>query len=43
MLGAKRFCKHIGKVFLSMDREKAENMLRKIYAQKDTWQFKPYS
>jgi uncharacterized protein YecE (DUF72 family) len=43
MLGAKRFCKHIGKVFLSMDREKAANMLRKIYAQKDTWQFKPYS
>jgi uncharacterized protein YecE (DUF72 family) len=43
MLGAKRFCKHIGKLFLSMDREKAKSILRKIYEQKETWQFKPYS
>jgi hypothetical protein len=43
MLPAKRFCKHIGKLLLSMDKERATNMLRKIYSQKEAWQFKPYS
>jgi len=43
MLHAKAFCKHIGKLFLSLDREKATDMLRKIYTQKDAWQFKPYT
>jgi uncharacterized protein YecE (DUF72 family) len=42
MLPAKTFCKHIGKLFLSLDKEKATDMLRKIYAEKDTWRFKPY-
>jgi len=43
MLSSKRFCKHIGKLLLSMDKEKATDMLRKICSQKDTWQFKPYA
>jgi uncharacterized protein YecE (DUF72 family) len=43
MLGAKRFCKHVGKLFLSIDREKATNMLMRICTEKETWQFKPYS
>jgi len=43
MLPAKTFCKHIGKLFLSLHKEKATYMLRKIYSQKDTWQFKPYT
>jgi hypothetical protein len=43
MLPAKTFCKHIGKLFLSLDKEKATEMLRKIYSQKDAWQFKPYA
>jgi uncharacterized protein YecE (DUF72 family) len=42
MLPSKRFCKHIGKLLLSMDKERATNMLRKIYSQKEAWQFKPY-
>lgn len=43
MLLAKTFCKHIGKLFLSLDKKKAIDILRKIYSQKDTWQFKPYA
>jgi len=43
MLSSKRFCKHIGKLLLSMDKERATNMLRKIYSQKEAWQFKPYT
>lgn len=42
MLTNKRFCKHIGKLLLSMDRRKATELLRTIYAQRETWQFKPY-
>jgi uncharacterized protein YecE (DUF72 family) len=43
MLPAKRFCKHIGKLLLSMDIDKATNVLRSIYAQKQMWQFKQYT
>jgi len=42
-LSTKRFCKHIGKLFLSLEREKAAKILRQIYGQKETWQFKPYT
>ena len=42
MMPSKRFCKHIGKLLLSMGKERATSMLRKIYSQKETWQFKPY-
>lgn len=43
VLPNKRLCKHIGKLLLTIDREKAAKILGKIYAQKDTWQFKPYT
>ena len=43
MLQAKTFCKHIGKLFLSMKKDKAAEMLRKIYTQKNAWQFKLYT
>jgi hypothetical protein len=42
-LPTKRFCKHIGKLLLSMDREKATKMLTKIYLERERWQFKPYT
>jgi uncharacterized protein YecE (DUF72 family) len=42
-LPSKRFCKHIGKLFLSMEREKATSLLTKIYSQKEAWQFRPYT
>jgi len=43
MLSSKKFCKHIGKLLLSLKREKAARILRQIYGQKETWQFKPYT
>jgi uncharacterized protein YecE (DUF72 family) len=43
ILLSKRFCKHIGKLFLSMEKEKATGLLRKIHSQKEAWQFKPYT
>lgn len=42
VLPSKRFCKHIGKLLLSMDKEKALNILKQIYANKEKWEFKPY-
>jgi len=43
VLPSKRFCKHIGKLLLSLDKEKAANILRQIYANKEAWEFKPYT
>lgn len=37
---SKRFCKHIGKLFLSINRDEATNLLRKIDAEKNKWQFR---
>jgi hypothetical protein len=42
-LQTKRFCKHIGKLLMSMDREKATKMLKRIYSEKEKWKFKPYT
>jgi len=42
-LPGKRFCKHVGKLLLSLDREKASNILKQIYANKESWEFKPYT
>jgi uncharacterized protein YecE (DUF72 family) len=39
----KKLCKHIAKLLLVMDRQKATEILRNIYTQKETWQFKPYA
>jgi len=43
VLQTKKLCKHVGKLLLSIDREKATEILRRLYAQKKTWQFKPYT
>ncbi len=40
---SKRFCKHIGKLLLSLDKKKASNILKQIYANKEAWEFKPYT
>jgi len=40
---SKRFCKHIGKLFLSLKKEKAANIVKQIYAEKEAWEFKPYT
>lgn len=36
----KMMCKHIGKVFLSLDEKISTPLLRKIYLEKDAWQFR---
>jgi len=38
----KKLCKHVAKLLLSMDRERAAAVLRKLYTSEDEWQFKPY-
>jgi len=43
VLLSKRFCKHIGKLILSLDKERASNILKQIYAHKERWEFKPYT
>jgi hypothetical protein len=40
---SKKLCKHLGKLLLSIDREKATTILRSVIAQKDAWQFKTYT
>jgi len=42
-LPSKRFCKHLGKLLLSLDREKTLKILKQIYANKETWEFKPFA
>jgi hypothetical protein len=43
VLPSKRFCKHIGKLLLSLGEEKASNILKHIYANREAWEFKPYT
>lgn len=43
VLPSKKFCKHMGKLMLSLDEEKAARILRQIYATKESWMFKPYA
>ena len=43
VIASKRFCKHIGKLLLSLKKKKAANIVKQIYAEKETWQFKPYT
>lgn len=42
-LATKKLCKHIAKLLLLMNREKATEMLRKMYTQQDKWRFVPYA
>jgi len=43
VLPSKRFCKHVGKLMLSLDEERAVRLLRQIYTAKESWMFKPYT
>ncbi len=43
VLPSKRFCKHMGKLLLSLDKQKASNILKQIYTEKEMWEFKPYT
>lgn len=43
MLPNKRLCKHLGKLLLTLNKERALNILRQIYANKEAWEFKPYT
>ena len=39
---AKQFCKHLGKVMMSLPEERAVEILRMICLEQDEWEFKPY-
>jgi len=39
----KQFCKHLGKVMLTIPKEKAIHIMRKIISERDKWEFKPYT
>jgi hypothetical protein len=43
VLPTKKICKHIGKLLLTIDRVKAEKILKDLYYKKENWQFKPYT
>jgi len=43
VLPNKRFCKHIGKLLLSLDKKEASKILQQIFAEKENWEFKPYT
>jgi uncharacterized protein YecE (DUF72 family) len=43
MLPSKKLCKHLGKLLLTLDKEKATMLLRQIYANIESWNFKPYT
>ncbi len=43
VLTNKRFCKHIGRLLLSLDKEKASEILKQIHTKKEVWEFKPYT
>lgn len=43
VLPNKRLCKHVAKLLLTVDREKASEILKRIDTEKDMWQFKPYT
>ena len=43
VLPSKRFCKHMGKLLLSIEKGKAANILKQIYTNREAWEFKPYA
>jgi len=43
MLPSKKLCKHLGKLLMTLNREKATTILRQIYSNKESWNFKPYT
>jgi hypothetical protein len=43
ILATKKLCKHIAKLLLSMNRERATEILGGLYREEEKWQFKPYA
>jgi uncharacterized protein YecE (DUF72 family) len=43
LIPEKKFCKHIAKLMLAIDENKALNILRTIRSEIDNWDFKPYT
>jgi uncharacterized protein YecE (DUF72 family) len=41
VLATKKLCKHVAKLLLSMNRENATELLRKMYTQEQKWRFVP--
>jgi hypothetical protein len=42
ILSTRKLCKHVAKLLLSMERQKATEILMKMYSEEETWQFEPY-
>jgi len=42
-MAEKVFCKHVGKVFLSLPEAEASRILKEIHSKRDSWQFLPIS
>jgi len=42
ILTTKKLCKHIGKLLLAIDRKRATGILKRMYLEKEEWQFRPY-
>jgi uncharacterized protein YecE (DUF72 family) len=38
----RKFCKHVARLFLSMGKQRATEILKDIYDNEEAWQFKPY-
>jgi len=43
LIPKKKFCKHLGKLMLAIDEDKALRAVRKISADIESWEFKPYT
>ena len=41
-LPVKQFCKHVGKVLMSLPEQKATEIMRKISLEREKWEFRPY-
>jgi uncharacterized protein YecE (DUF72 family) len=39
----KKFCKHVAKLFFSIERQRAAEILKDIYGNEEAWQFRPYA
>ncbi len=39
---AKQFCKHVGKIMITIPKEKATEIMRQIATEREKWEFKPY-
>ncbi len=38
----RKLCKHVAKLFLSIERKSATEILRRLYHEEEVWQFKPF-